>query len=153
MKIKHYLIFVSFLFSFIIFMPSLSHARTMTSKDEVARGDNYYYGRNGVKQDYAKAAYWFQKSAAQGDAAAQAWLGYIYKAGQGVPLDYSQAAYWYQKSANQGYSYAENNLGVLYYNGQGVPKDYSLAVYWLKKAVAQGDAAARQNLNVITQQH
>jgi TPR repeat protein len=46
---------------------------------------------NGVEQDYAKAAYWFQKAAEQGDPSAQNNLGTVFRDGLGVQQDTLQA--------------------------------------------------------------
>ena len=70
MKIKLYLTASLFLLSFVLAMPSLVHARTLSPKAETAMGDNYHNGKNGVKQDYKKAVYWYRHAAAQGYAAA-----------------------------------------------------------------------------------
>ena len=46
-----------------------------------------YHEGVGVRQDYAKAAKWVEKSAKQGDARAQFNLGMMYKEGKGVRQD------------------------------------------------------------------
>ena len=57
---------------------------------EYQLGAMYYEGQ-GVPQDYATAAQWYQKAADGGDADAQFVLGLMYSEGQGVPLDYAEA--------------------------------------------------------------
>lgn len=95
---------------------------------------------------YAKAAYWFQKSAQQGDTSAENHLGTMYRQGLGVQKNFITAIYWYQKSAAQGSADAADKLGDAYSNGQGVPKSYAQAVYWWRKAGMQGNAGAEDSL-------
>jgi TPR repeat protein len=64
----------------------------------------------GLPQDYNKAVHWIQKSADQGDAEAQAALGYMYAKGQGVPQDNAEAVHWYSKAADQGNPKAKRAL-------------------------------------------
>ena len=45
----------------------------------------------GIDKDYEQAAYWFTKSAAQGNPVGQAKLGYMYLAGLGVDKDWIKA--------------------------------------------------------------
>jgi TPR repeat protein len=72
-----------------------------------------YYNGQGVPQDYAKAAQWFQKAADQGDAYAQCNLGGMYAAGQGVPQNYAEANQWLKRSAAQGNENAREALRIL----------------------------------------
>lgn len=71
----------------------------------------YYYEQGwGVGRDYAEAARWYGRSAAQGYAAAQNRLGDYYYNGCGVPQDYGKAVEWYGRAATQGYPPAERSL-------------------------------------------
>jgi TPR repeat protein len=97
-------------------------------------------------QDYAKAAYWLQKAAEQGEAEAQVFLGEMYKNGDGVPQDNAKAAYWIQKSAEQGCIYGQLVLSVLYGEGKGVPQDHTKADYWFHRAAEQDDVIAESLL-------
>jgi TPR repeat protein len=63
-------------------------------------GKNYEAGRSGLKQDYAIAASWYQKSADQGNAYAQASLGILYHSGKGLPHDDVQSEMWLIVSAD-----------------------------------------------------
>ena len=76
-------------------------------------GDLYYFGR-GVAQNYQKAKEWFEKSAAQGNADAQLYLGAMYYSGEGVAQNYQKAKEWFEKSAAQGNADAQNNLRDLF---------------------------------------
>ena len=120
--------------------------RAAESGDPIAQSAlGLYYGG---KQDYAKAVYWFQKAAVQGNADAEYNLGVLYDDGQGVPLDYAKAVYWYRKAAAQGLAVAESNLGRFYGTGQGTPRDDVKSVYWYRRAANQGDTNAELNLGL-----
>jgi hypothetical protein len=93
-----------------------------------------YYNGDGITQDYAEAAKWYQKAAEQGNASAQANLGYMYERGDGVAQDDTVAVKWYRQAAEQGHASAQNNLGNIYYNGKGVTKDDAQALKWYRQA-------------------
>jgi tetratricopeptide (TPR) repeat protein len=80
-----------------------------------------------------------RKDAEQGDAVAQALLGYMYETGEGVPKDDKESFKWYHKAAEQGLAKAEYKLGEKYF----MKKDYKEAVKWYRKAAEQGDASAQ----------
>jgi len=96
-----------------------------------------------VHKNYAKAAYWWRKAAAQGSVNAETQLGFVYSSGRmfGVPWNYAKAVYWERKAAAQGSITDETQLGLAYSNGRGVPINYAKAAYWWGKAAAQGDYA------------
>ena len=108
--------------------------------------DDYYFGQDGKKQDYAEAAKWYRKAAEMGYAEAQYHLGYMYNKGKGVTQDYTEALKWFRKGADQGYAKAQNGLGYMYRNGQGVTQDYAEAIKWFRKAADQDLAMAQSNL-------
>ncbi len=111
-------------------------------------GMSYEFGK-GVPQDYAKAAFWYRKSAEQGLARAQSHLAVLYGEGKTGSRDYVQAAYWYRKAAEQGDSKAQNNLGAMCYKGEGVPQDKVQALFWWLTAAVQGSRSAHRNLRMI----
>ena len=100
-------------------------AKDLEILENYLRGCRYYSGE-GVTKDYQKAAYYFEKAANKGDAAAQAGLGYMYYGGTGVTKDYQKAVYWLKKAANQGCAPAQHSLSIIY-------KDPQKAAYWKKK--------------------
>ena len=118
------------------------------AQEKYTRGEDFYYGRNGARQDYAEAVKWYRKAAEQGLAEAQINLGYCYENGQGVPQDCTEAVKWYRKAAEHGLAEAQINLGVCYKYGRGVPQDCTEAVKWYRKAAEQGHANAQCNLGV-----
>ena len=55
-----------------------------------------------MEQDKEKAVKWILKSAEQGYAEAQFYLGVIYYKGDGVKRDAVEAVKWFRKAAEQG---------------------------------------------------
>jgi len=63
---------------------------------------NRYLDGNGVLQNYAKAAQWYEKAAEQGDPTAENGLGKLYHAGFGVTRDVPMALHWLSQAASAG---------------------------------------------------
>src|SRR5271166_3986210 len=74
--------------------PLKERAAAGDAEAQFSLGKNYEAGRSGLKQDYAIAASWYQKSADQGNAYAQASLGILYHSGKGLPRDDVQSEMW-----------------------------------------------------------
>ena len=74
----------------------------------------YTAGHGGVKQDYKRAADWFQAAADSGIANASYNLGVLHHQGLGVKRDTDTAIAWYKKAATQGHPEAQYNLGIAY---------------------------------------
>ena len=66
-----------------------------------------------IGRDLQQAAYWFQKSAEQGQVDAELELGEMYLAGNGVSKDSLQASIWLRKAAEQGNAEAEYQLWII----------------------------------------
>jgi hypothetical protein len=90
--------------------------------------------------------------AENGDAAAQAALGFRYELGMDALVDGAQAVKWYRKAAEQGDDRAMSNLrrigalGFIYRPGMPVPADGPQAVKWCRQAAEKGNARAQFNL-------
>lgn len=106
----------------------------------------YWKGEEGAPKDNAKAFYWMKRSAEQGDAYAQSWVGYFYEEGYGTEKDDAESFYWYRRAAEQGNRSAQNNLGEHYYYGRGIARDFGKAAMWYKKAADQGHVSAMFNI-------
>ena len=126
-----------------------------TLKDETANlsaeelfylGQDYSKGQNGKPQNYAKARYYYEKSAAMGNMYAINDLGYMYLFGQGVAVDYAKALERFEQAAGMGNPYSVNNLGYMYENALGVARDYQKALKYYQKAVDMGNENASINL-------
>jgi S1-C subfamily serine protease len=83
------------------------------------------------------------KSAEQGNADADYYLGLMYQNGNGVKKDYIKAHNWYLKSAQKGRAYAQHNLAYLYANGLGVSKDSAVAAKWFTRAANQDNKSSQ----------
>ncbi len=104
-----------------------------------------------VKQDYQKAAAWYQKAAAKGLAPAQYRLGTFYEKGRGVPLDKVAARIWYERAAEKGNRKAMHNLAVIYANGvQGKPQ-FTKAALWFRKAANLGLTDSQYNIGILSE--
>lgn len=67
----------------------------------------------GVQQDYAKARYWFEKSAALENYVAQFRLGMMYLNGWGQQADRDQALFWLHKAQDHHYEPARTQLSSM----------------------------------------
>lgn len=93
-----------------------------------------------------KAAHWYTQAAEQGNAAAQAQLGYMYWNGVGVTKNSIKAAKWATLSAEQGNVTGQYNLGLHYFMGDGIKQDYTKAKEWYLKAAEQNYVEAQYAL-------
>ena len=75
-------------------------------------GALYYLGQ-GVPQDYAQAAVWWERAATQDHVDAQFNLGALYGDGTVVPKDTAKARQWLEKAATQGHEAAPIALHIL----------------------------------------
>ena len=102
-----------------------------------------------VRQDYAKAAQWYQRAANSGLAPAQYRLATMFERGSGVPLDLAKALTWYERAARQGNVRAMHNAAVIAAgNSLGKP-DYNKAVYYFRQAADHGLKDSEFNLAVL----
>jgi uncharacterized protein len=88
--------------------------------------------------DHAAALELFRPAAAEGNAAAQYYLGMAYEQGDGVAQDYAAATKWYREAAQQGIAQAQYRLGALYEYGKGVAQDYERAFMWFDISSVSG---------------
>ena len=108
---------------------------------------------DGAKQavaagEYHRAAAMFLTLAEDGDAEAQAHMGYMTYKGEGVTRDRGRAVDWYRRAAVQGNRDAQYNLAVAYAFGEGVPQDDAEAIVWYRRAAEQGSAISQYSLGV-----
>ncbi len=109
----------------------------------------YIVGKNGVAQDYTRAAYWFDKAAQGGIANATYNMGVLYQQGLGVKQDIAQAVRWYISAADQGHGEAAYNLGISYIEGIGVEYNPYKAALHFEQAASAGIKEAAYNLGLI----
>jgi len=101
----------------------------------------YYYltGQAPAAEDNQQALYWFDQSAAQGDAVAQYFMGELYFYGIAVDENIETAMEYYRLSALQGDADAQYSLGFCLIQEN---IDAEEGVQWLQKAVEQNHAEA-----------
>jgi TPR repeat protein len=126
-------------------------ARSRSLADRAEAAGRYRIGLTvergrGAKQDYAEAARWRLKAAAEDDPLAEFSLGVLSARGLGTPKNYGEAARWFRRAADRGVAAAQFNLGVMYAHALGVPQDYVLAHMWFSLAAAQGEEGAKEAL-------
>lgn len=117
-----------------------------------------YATGNGVKQDYSKAKYWYQrivdhKSAdAKIVAHANLVLGIMYNIGKGTDKNYPKAMKCFKIAASQGYFDAHISIGHLYAQGLGVRQDFEKALYWWELAQLEGHPKAASLVKLLKKQ-
>jgi putative methionine-R-sulfoxide reductase with GAF domain len=90
-----------------------------------------------------------QKSAEQGDPAAENALGLRYATGEGVKQNEREAFRWFTKAAEQGNVSAQFRLGSFYWGGRGVPQNLNEAYFWVVLARAGGDSNSKALATVL----
>jgi TPR repeat protein len=88
--------------------------------------------------DYAQAYAIWWRLAKEGDAKAQASLGFMYYSGKGVRRDDEQSLYWFRQAADAGQPTAQFFLGMQYFQGRGVPRNLAEAYSWCDIALSNG---------------
>lgn len=111
-------------------------------------GTRYAEGR-GIKQDFAEAINWYQRSAAKGFPLAQYRLGTLYERGLGAPVDSARARIWYKRAADQGNVKAMHNMAVLSASKDAGGPDYAEASRWFIAAADRGLTDSQFNLGVL----
>jgi hypothetical protein len=91
-----------------------------------------------------------QKSAEQGDPAAENALGLRYATGEGVKLNEKEAFRWFTKAAEHGSVSAQFRLGSFYWGGRGVPQNLNEAYFWIVLARAGGDNNSKALATVLS---
>ncbi len=108
-----------------------------------------YHNGDHVKQDFAKAAYWYGKAAAQGSGPAQYRVATLYEKGKGVPRDLRAALGWYERAAALGNVKAMHNAAVLSAGNEIGAPDYVKAFKWFSLGAAHGLKDSQYNLAVL----
>jgi uncharacterized protein len=93
--------------------------------------------------DYPTAARILLPLAEQGNAEAQALVGFMYEFGRGLTQNAVVAVHWYECAAEQGNTTAQYQLGLMYDKGQGVRRSAVIAYKWLNLAAANAKPVER----------
>jgi len=102
----------------------------------------------GVKKDPRLAFEFMQRSAHQGFADAQRWLGEMYLKGEGVAPDRKKALEWFEKAARNDIVEAEYKLGHMY-RKSGLPELEQKGAAWISKAEKTGVNDLKQGASKI----
>lgn len=104
-----------------------------------ARAENFEAGLDAYNAGNYSAAFasWWPL-AQQGDAKAQASIGFLYYSGKGVRRDDKQSLFWFSRAAEAGQPTAQYFLGLHYYYGRGVRRDLARAHSWCDIALSNG---------------
>lgn len=122
----------------------------MTASQLCVRGDDYYYGRNGVEKNLEEAIKYYCKAAEKGDTIAQNDMGNCYYYGKGCQVNHAEAVRWYNRAAERGYMYAQYNLGWAYEHGEGIVQDIAKAQRWYEQAAKQGHIQAQEKIKKLS---
>gem|GEM_PF-1724071 len=106
------------------------------------------FNKGFIQTNMAVAFNWYQQSAEQEYAYAQAILAICHEKGIGTKKNNKEAFQWYRQAAEQGYARAQYDLGWCYKSGIGISKDKSKAIYWFRKAAEQGNAESQLYLGM-----
>lgn len=90
-----------------------------------------------IHKNYPRAAFWFEKAAAQGYPGGQYYLGLLYYSGFGLEKNPAEAGRLYLLAAQQGLQEAQDGLYRLYKIGAGLDKDLVRAYVWCSLAWAK----------------
>jgi TPR repeat protein len=107
-------------------------------------GSRHFIGRDGAEKDYAQAAKYFRKAAAQAYPLAEIQLGFLYQRGLGVPQDYEEARRWYRRAVAQGDLDANRLIAAL--NHRQLAELAKLDLLSLQKLAEAGDPVAQDAL-------
>ncbi|RCK80635.1 MAG: hypothetical protein OZSIB_2948 [Candidatus Ozemobacter sibiricus] len=98
-----------------------------------------------------QAAFWWQRAAERGDAAARKHLADLLLTGQGGRRDPAQALALYRQAADSGHAEAQFALAELHEKGEGVPRDLAQAYAYYAQAVRQGHPLASLRLDLLAE--
>jgi TPR repeat protein len=108
------------------------------------------------QQDYARAAQWYGKAAAQNHVLAQFNLSAMYAQGQGVDRDEAKSLMWLTRAAVLGDAGAQYRLGIRQHlacrnTATGTaPETRIEALKWVRLSAAQGYRQAEQACEFVT---
>lgn len=131
-------------------IPADLHKKRTECEGEEAflRGEDLFFGKNGVQRDPSLAVSYYEEAARQGVIPAVYALALCYLEGQGVTADPQRAVMLLKMIAKE-LPDACYMLGVCYSAGRGVLKNHVLACFWLKEAYTR--AASNQTAHPLAE--
>ena len=112
-----------------------------------------YYTGQGVTEDAAQAAVWFEKAADLGELPAKAALGWFHLNGDpraSVAKDAGRGFALLREAVEQGYGVALVDFAQCYLRGNGVEKDAAHGVTLLLEAATQDDPSTAEAQKLLT---
>lgn len=106
----------------------------------------------GIKKNINEASKWYQRSASQNYAAANARLGKLYLEGIGVNKNTKKAFSLLNLAAIQGIPVAQFNLAIVYELGIGTKRDLQEAIKWYDYAAKGGYYTAKSKSSDLKKQ-
>lgn len=111
----------------------------------------YLNGESHVSRDPAKAAFWFEQAAIQGNPYAEERLGDLYADGVGVAQNLRLAYDWRLKAARRGSPDAQFKVATMLREGIGVERNMEQAIHWFHRSAVEGNPEAQFALNHLHQ--
>ncbi len=123
-------------------------ADSVDTMDYLSIGETYEKGI-GREVNLAKAFYYYELAAENGDPTGLNKLGNMYAKGIGCNKDIYKAAKYYLLAAEKGNKFAQHNIAFCYWDGVGIEKDRKKAVMWMRRSAAQGFDDAKKALKIM----
>ncbi|WP_327211064.1 tetratricopeptide repeat protein [Rhizobium leguminosarum] len=124
-------------------------AETTTKLSESFDNGFIYENGLGTPRNYEKAAYFYSKAAAKGDARAINNLGVMAAQGRGSSVSGQKALSYFRDAAARSSAAAHYNIGLMYDAGTGLGRSRANAAAEYRMAAEMGHAAAQQRLAEI----
>jgi len=99
----------------------------------------HHYGRDGIIQDHARAVALYERSAAEGNNLAKAYLAVLIVDGLGAPQNAPRAINLLKEASIAGISFAQFCYAYYLERGVGTAQDASMAYFWSNLAASNGD--------------
>ena len=126
------------------------HAEAGKAWAQYELGSRCESGNQGVTQELADAAYWYELANEQGYPLAPASLGACLLIGwEGTEKDYARAKKVLHPAAKKGDARAQRFLAQIFDGGLGVPPSQSDSILWLERAAEQGFAQGQADLGYM----
>lgn len=105
-----------------------------------------YLDGQGIARDPAKARYWIERAAIEGNAEAQFLLGRMYHVGEDIEANQGIARSWIEKAEKQGYESAVPLLHLIERIGYLLEEGWYRRLPELHKLAEDGDVGAQYQL-------
>ena len=132
-------------------------AEAEEAEEKLEKKSCYYLGyimlKNGIDEDDAEAAAWFEKASEKGDTGSMYYLSTMYSKGIGVSQNQEKAIELLEQEADCGIASSMNLLGRIYEFGKWAyyvqTTDLTKALKWYKKAEEHNFEGAKENVQRV----